>query len=51
MNLSLRTILCLMSIGEFSGASVGGGYKEELGENGNEQKGIMDFKGKSKYKT
>ena len=53
MNVALSTILCLVSIVKLSGASVGGGkgrhsYKVEFGRNENEQKEIIDFKGKSK---
>ena len=47
---AVSTILCLVSIVKLSGASVGGG-KVELGRNENERKEIVDFKGKSEYKT
>ena len=47
---ALPAILCLVSLVKLSGASVGGG-KVEFGRNENERKEIVDFKGKSEYKT
>ena len=56
MNAVLSTILCLVSIVQLSGASVDGGkgrygYQVQFGTNENERKEIVDFKGKSRYKT
>ena len=48
--ITVSTLLCLVSIVKLSGASVGGG-KVEFGRNENERKEIVDFKGKSEYKT